>query len=96
MIGQNDPRAISPVYREGVSSSIVLPSGILTRTSPCDKSGAVLRSPDGETFDNIQPRQFGFVARSVRTGERVTFAAHGSEAVEVERLPRPAPSHSRG
>jgi len=55
-----------------------------------------LTHPDGETFDNIQPRPFGFVARSVRTGERVTFAAHGGEAVEVERLPRPTPSHSRG
>lgn len=64
------------------------PTKMITRTSPYDRSGSVLRSPDGETFDNIQPQRFGFIARSVRTGERVTFAAHGCEAVEVERQPR--------
>jgi len=56
--------------------------------SPFSFSLSCLVAPDGETFDDIQPRQFGFVGRSVRTGERVTFAAHGCEAVEVERLPR--------
>ena len=43
---------------------------------------------DGECFDVIGRAPFGFVARSLRTGERVAFASAGIEAVEVERSPR--------
>ena len=47
-----------------------------------------LTSDDGESFDVIERAPFGFVARSLRTGERVAFASDGIEAVEVERSPR--------
>lgn len=72
----------------GVSSYIGSLFGNHTRTSP--KRGSMFVpfiADDGEAFDLIARTRSGFIARSVRTGERVEFAAHGSEAVEVERLP---------
>ena len=72
------------IYPPGVFPVLPLPS-----RSCVPLSGFLdpFTADDGECFDVIGRAPFGFVARSLRTGERVAFASDGIEAVEVERLP---------